>query len=141
MTRPEIESLVARCQEAFDHHDAVALADEHSAMCVMDSQTAGGAVTGRQAIAGIYEAWFKGFPDLVVAPEELLVDGTRFARRYTLTGTDTGGFLGLPATGKPFHLPLVWLCDTRDGQIVHSRPVYDFSGLLIQIGALKTRLA
>ena len=141
MTRSEIEALVARCQEAFDQHDAVALADEHSAGCVMESQTAGGAVTGRPAIAGIYEAWFKGFPDLVVAPEELIVDGARFAQRYTLTGTDTGGFLGLPATGKPFRLQMVWVCDTRDGQIVHSRPVYDFSGLLIQIGALKAKLA
>jgi steroid delta-isomerase-like uncharacterized protein len=141
MTRTEIESLVARCQEAFDQHDAVAVADEHSATCVMDSPTAGGVVTGREAIANVYAAWFNGFPDLVMVSEELLVDGARFAQRLTLTGTDTGGFLGLPATGKPFRLPLVWLCETRDGQIVHSRPVYDFSGLLIQIGALKAKLS
>ena len=141
MTRAGIEALVARCQEAFDQHDAVALADEHSATCVMDSLTAGAEVKGREAVANIYKAWFQGFPDLVVAPEELLVDGAWFARRYTLTGTDTGGFLGLPATGKPFRLQMVWVCETRDGQIVHSRPVYDFSGLLIQIGALKAKLA
>jgi predicted ester cyclase len=87
----------------------------------------------------VYATWFQAFPDLVVAPEELLIDGARFAQRYTLTGTDTGGFLGLPPTGKPFHAPMVWLCEVEDGLIVHARAIYDFSGLLIQIGALKAK--
>jgi len=140
MTRPEIESLVARCKAALDRHDAGALAIEHSETCVMDSPTAGGSVTGRDAIEQVYETWFRGFPDLVVKQEALLIDGSRFAQHYTLTGTDTGGFLGLPATGKPFLASLVWLCETDDsGQIVRAQNVYDYSGLLIQIGLLKAK--
>ena len=139
MTRTEIESLVARCQAAFDNHDAGALAVEHSESCVMESPTAGGTVTGRDAIEQIYNTWFHGFPDLLVKPEALLIDGSRFAQHYTVTGTDSGGFLGMPATGKPFHASLVWLCDTAGGQIVHAQNVYDYSGLLIQIGLLKAK--
>jgi hypothetical protein len=34
---------------------------------------------------------------------------------------------------------MVWLCEVEDGLIVHARAIYDFSGLLIQIGALKAK--
>ncbi len=141
MTRDEVISLIARCQQALDRRDAVALAAEHADACVMDSPTAGGALTGRPAISAVYTAWFSGFPDLVATAEEVLIDGDRFAQRFTLSGTDTGGFLGVPATGKPFRLPMLWLCRLHAGQIVHSRPIYDFSGMLIQIGLLKAKPA
>jgi len=141
MNREEIVSLVARCQEAFDRHDADLIAAEHSEGCVMDSPTAGGRVVGRAPIAKVYDLWFQGFPDLVVTQEDLLIDGERFSQSYTLTGTDTGGFLGLPATGKPFRVPMVWLCEVGSGKIVRSRPIYDFSSVLIQIGLLKAKPA
>ena len=141
MTRSEMVALAERCLAAFRNRDAVAVASEHAETCVMESPTAGGAVTGRDAIAGIYKAWFQGFPDLALTLEDLLVDDDRFAQVLTLTGTDTGGFLGLDATGKPFRVPMVWLCKVHEGQIVHSRPIYDFSGVLIQIGVLKAKPA
>lgn len=141
MTRDEIVSLSKRCQSALDRHDAAAIAAEHADECVMESPTAGGPVTGRDAIAGVYTAWFEGFPDLVITPEELLVDGDRLAQRFTLTGTDSGGFLGLPPTGKPLRVAVMWLCRMGEGQIVHSRFIYDFSGMLIQIGLLKAKPA
>ena len=141
MTRSEMVSLAERCLAAFRNRDAAAVAAEHAETCVMESPTAGGAVTGRDAIAGIYKAWFQGFPDLALTLEEQLVDDDRFAQLLTLTGTDTGGFLGLGATGKPFRVPMVWLCKVSEGQIVHSRPIYDFSGVLIQIGVLKAKPA
>ena len=141
MTRDEIVSLMERCQSALDRHDDVAMAAEHAEKCVMESPTAGGTIKGREAIAGIYRAWFAGFPDLVTTPEELLIDGNRVARRFTMSGTDSGGFLGLPPTGKPFRVPVMWLCQIDDGRIVHSRFIYDFSGMLIQIGALKAKPA
>ena len=141
MTRDEIVALVGRCQSALDRHDAVAIAAEYAEDCVMESPTAGGTITGRDAIEGVYRAWFAGFPDLVVTPEELLIDGDQLAHRMTLTGTDSGGFLGLPATAKPFRIAVVWLCRLGAGQIIHSRHVYDYSGMLIQIGVLKAKPA
>ena len=56
-------------------------------------------------------------------------------------GTDTGGFMGLRPTGKPFRLPVVWIFKVSDGQFVHVRAIYDFTGLLVQIGVLKAKPA
>jgi predicted ester cyclase len=105
----------------------------------MESLTAGGSVTGRSAITQIYDTWFRGFPDLVSTQDDLLIDGHRAAQLSTVSGTDTGGFLGLPPTGKPFRIPMLWMCAVKDNLIVHSRPIYDFTGLLVQIGVLKTK--
>ena len=68
--------------------------------------------------------------------EELVIDGDRAAQVATLAGTDTGGFLGLPASGKPFRVPIL-TPHGKDQQIVSERRIYDFTGLLIQIGVLK----
>lgn len=139
MTHDEMTALMARCVAAFQRRDAAALADEHADDCIMDSPTAGGIVEGRDAIRRIYNAWFKAFPDLQINAEPPIIDGDRVAQCYLLTGTDTGGFLGMAPSGKPFRLPLVWVCDVENGAIAHSRPIYDFSGMLIQLGVLKVK--
>jgi steroid delta-isomerase-like uncharacterized protein len=140
MTRQDVEDVFARRQQALGQRDAATLASLHSEHGVLESPTAGGTVHGRRAIEDIYEAWFRGFPDVTfVADEPLLIDGNRVAQRLTISGTDTGGFLGLPATGKAFRMPLVVLCEFTDHQITHERRIYDFTGLLIQIGVLKAK--
>lgn len=141
MTRHEIVALIARCHAALGRHDAEAVAAEHAETCVMETPTAGAPVTGRVAIARVFESWFKGFPDLVIAAEDVVVEEDRFAQVFTISGTDTGGFLGLPPTGKPFRAPLVWICHVNERHIVRSRSIYGFSGVLIQIGVLKAKPA
>ena len=56
-------------------------------------------------------------------------------------GQDVGQFLGLAPTGKSFRVPGVFLYDLQDGQIVRERRIYDFTGVLIQIGLLKAKPA
>jgi steroid delta-isomerase-like uncharacterized protein len=140
MTRQDVEDVFARRQQALGRRDAAMLASLHSENGVLESPTAGGTVHGRRAIEDIYRAWFTGFPDVTfVADEPLLIDGNRVAQRLTISGTDTGGFLGLPATGKAFRMPLVVLCEFIGHEITHERRIYDFTGLLVQIGVLKAK--
>ncbi len=87
----------------------------------------------------MYCSWFTAFPDAVAQPEELLIDGNRVVLISTSAGTDTGGFLGLAPTGKSFRLPMVFIFALNERQIVHERRIYDFTGLLVQIGMLKAK--
>jgi len=48
-------------------------------------------------------------------------------------------FLGLQPTGKPFHFTSAILYDLRGGRVPRERRICDFSGLLVQIGALKAK--
>jgi predicted ester cyclase len=72
---------------------------------------------------------------------EVLVDGQRAAVMATFTGTDRGGFMGLPPTGRQVTIPVVFLYEFKDGTIARDRRFYDFTGLLIQVGTLKAKPA
>jgi steroid delta-isomerase-like uncharacterized protein len=140
MTREQITAFFARRQDAFARHDAMALAAAHAEDCLYESPWVG-KVNGRAAIEQVYRHLFAAFPDVVWEGEELLIDGNRTAHVTTVVGTDMGGFMGLPPTGKPFRLPLVFLCTLDEHQIVHERAIYDFTGMLVQIGMLKAKPA
>jgi len=140
MTRDEILSLFARRQEAWRRHDAAALAADHTEDCTLTSPMAG-IVSGRSAIENVYDVWFTGFPDFTLEDEELVVDEERVVQISTLSGTDTGGFMGLPPSGRTFRIPSVSFYELRDGRISRWRSIYDFTGVLIQIGMLKAKPA
>lgn len=140
MTRADIVALLDRRQTAFGRRDVQALTALHAEDGTVESLMAG-AITGHAAIADVYRAFFAAFPDLAIAPGDLLVEDDRAAQFATATGTDMGSFMGMPATRKPFRMPIVFLYTFRDGRIAHERRLYDFTGLLVQIGALKAKPA
>ena len=139
MTRDEIVKMFAERQDAINRRDVDFIVSQHAVECEQISPLAGGTVKGREAIRRLYDTWFNGFPDLVWTNDEPLVDGDRVTQMTTHSGTDTGGFMGLPPTGKAFRVPMVWLFTVKDGHFVHVRPIYDFTGLLVQIGLLKAK--
>jgi len=137
MTREAIEALFARRREANSRQDAAALAGDYAPDCVVESPSAG-VHRGRTAVEQVIRALFDAL-DLEVHEESLLIDGDAAAQVVTLEGTDSGQFLGLPPTGKSFRIPAVLLYDFKDGKIVRERRVFDFTGLLVQIGLLKAK--
>jgi steroid delta-isomerase-like uncharacterized protein len=141
MTREEVVKLFNRRHDAFKRRDAEALAADHAKDGVLESPMAGGTVNGREAIARIYRGLFAGFPDLAIDWSDLVIDGDRVVEMGTMSGTDTGGFMGLPPTGKSFGFPIALILTLEDGRIAHERRVYDFTGMLVQIGLLKAKPA
>jgi steroid delta-isomerase-like uncharacterized protein len=139
MTRQEVESLFKRRIEAQNSHDIPAMVSLYTDDCVLESPTAGTPVRGAAGIESVHRAWMTGFPDVVFTSKELLIDGDRVAQVMEAAGTDTGGFMGLAPTGKAFRTPIVIVCTLKGGKIQHERRIYDFTGLLIQIGVLKAK--
>ncbi|HEY6361183.1 MAG TPA: ester cyclase [Vicinamibacterales bacterium] len=140
MTREELIAMFDRRRAAMADHDARALAADHAEESVLESPMAG-TVRGRDVIEQVGRAFFAAFPDITSERDALIIDGDRVVEVETLRGTDTGGFMGMPPTQKAFAFPLVRLYTVRDGEIVHERRIYDFTGLLIQLGMLKAKPA
>ena len=141
MTRQEIDALFARRRDAFAARDADAAATLYAPDAVVESPLGGGTVRGRDANVEVLRAFFTAFPDVTFNVEESLVDGDRVAERIMMSGTDAGGFMGMPPTHKPFQLPMVSLCRVGNGHIAHERRIYDFTGMLVQIGVLRAKPA
>jgi steroid delta-isomerase-like uncharacterized protein len=140
MTRQEIVALMEQHHQALQRRDLDALIALHSDRCVVESPMAG-RTTGVEGLRRVYEAWFAAFPDAEFTPEPPLIDGDRVAWITIGTGTDRGGFMGMEPTGKHFTIPIVQIFTVTDGAIVHERRVYDFTGLMVQIGAIKAKPA
>jgi len=138
MTREEIVALVGSVERAFGTHDVAAMTAPYAADCVVESRFAG-TVHGAAAVVQVWLAWFAAFPDAAIVTEDLLVEDNRAVWLVRMSGTDTGGFMGLPATNKPFTVPIVLMYTLKDDHVVHERRIYDFTGMLIQIGVLKAK--
>ena len=110
MTTEEMTALFDRRLEAFNRHDAATLGADYAEDAVLLSPTAG-VVAGREAIERVFRVWMSAFPDLKVARDDLLIADNRVASLDTFSGTDLGGFLGLPPTGKLVQVTNAQLCD------------------------------
>ena len=138
MTRAEIVSLVDRWSKAANERDFDTFASLYSETAEVHSPMAG-SVTGRDGIAKAMHAITSSFPDAFWVTEPPIIDGEHVAVIATSSGTNFGGFMGLPPSGKAFKIMVVFLLELRDGMIVRERRVYDFTGLMIQIGVLKAK--
>jgi steroid delta-isomerase-like uncharacterized protein len=141
MTRSEIVDLIARFQEAWNRRDVDALANFHTEDCLVESPVAGGEARGREAITRSYEAFFHAFPDLAITYDEPLIDSNRVVLISRISGTDRGGFLGLQPSGRHVDFPCVLIYDLENGLITRERRIYDFTGLAVQVGAIKAKPA
>jgi steroid delta-isomerase-like uncharacterized protein len=139
LTREELIALFERRQDAFDNLDADALANDYAGDCVVESPAAG-TLRGAAAVDRARRAWFEAFPDIKYRTDRLLIDGAQVVQLATLEGTDIGGFMGLPS-GKSFKAPAVFVFEFHDRKIIRETRIYDFTGVLIQIGLLKAKPA
>jgi uncharacterized protein (TIGR02246 family) len=139
MTRDAILALVQQRRAAWDARDvAAALAATHAEKGTVVSPT-GGVLEGRAEIERVYRLWFSAFSNMRFREEALLVDGDRVAQIATLSGTHTGEFFGLAPTGRQVDVQVALLMTVADGFVVEERRIYDFTGVLVQVGVLKAK--
>jgi steroid delta-isomerase-like uncharacterized protein len=138
MTRGEITAFFDRRQDALERRDAAALAALHSESSRLESAMAG-TLVGRAEHQRFYTGLFSTFPDFRYEPGELWIDGNRVAQVATFGGTNIGGFMGLPPSGRQIRVPAVFLFRLKDQQIEWMRSVYDFTLMLVQAGVLKIK--
>ena len=138
MTRDEIIAFFERRQELYDDFDAAGLAADYADDVVVESPMSG-VHTGRKAAEQALRALFSAFLDLKMKTDAMLIDGDRVAQFVTTEGTHISDFMGMPATNKMFRLPVALMYELKDRKIVRERRIYDFTGLLVQIGLLKAK--
>lgn len=140
MTREEIHQFFATRQELWNARDADALARGHAETSTVLSPMFGN-LQGRAAISDAYRSLFTIFPDWALTMEELLIDDQHVAQLFSVAATHVGEFMGLTGTNRRFQIQGVRLFQMNNGLIQHERRLYDFTGLLLQVGVLRGKPA
>jgi predicted ester cyclase len=90
-------------------------------------------LAGHQAFA---RAFYAAFPDMSHTVDDTVADDERVAVRFTLRGTQTGDFMGIPATGRPVELGAMAILHVAGGRVTSLRAGFDQLGMLRQLGVL-----
>lgn len=140
MTRQEAIAFFTRRQQAYDLHDASALAADHTVDGVVRSPLFP-RVEGMAEIEQSYRGLFSVFPDWQIAFDDPIVDGPRVAQPFVARATHVGELMGLAGTGRRVEIRGALIHRMRDGKIAEEQRIYDFTSLLMQIGVLRVKAA
>jgi steroid delta-isomerase-like uncharacterized protein len=141
MTREELQGIAERYVELWRRRDPAAIAQYHASDGVAESPIYA-TLRGRKAIEDASRAFFTSFPDATLEIDAILVDAPRVAIFTTVNATHVNEFFGMPGTNRHIEFRNARLMKMDDqGLIVHERRIYDFTGLLVQLGILRARPA
>ena len=82
----------------------------------------------------IYLLW-KGFPDVKITFEDLIIEGNKAAGRYYLSGTHKGEFVGLQPTNRQFKVNGMTVFAFRDSKVVERWNLVDMMSLREQLSS------
>lgn len=136
--RDDVTRLLEARRIAWEARDPDALAASHAEDGTVLSPIFG-AIAGKESIAASYRDLFRVFQDWVYEGEAPIVDGDRVAQPFRVTATHSSELFGVAATGRRLEIHGALLFDIADGKIRHERRLYDFTGMLVQLGVLKAK--
>jgi predicted ester cyclase len=93
-------------------------------------------IIGLAANKEFNKSLFQGFPDIQQTIENVLAEGNTVVYRTTIQGTNTGEFLGAPATGKPVKVNDFTLLRLEKGQIVEMWYETNLLEVMQQLGVI-----
>ncbi len=103
---------------------------------VEHEMVAPGMPAGRDGLKALFRMVRQAMPDMVMTPEDIVAEGDRVAVRAVMTGTQTGEFLGIPASGKHVEITVMDLHRIENNQFTEHWGVSDMMALMTQIGAI-----
>lgn len=90
-------------------------------------------LAGTKQTLGMFHAVFS---DLQVTAKDMIADGDKVVVRLTMTGTNTGEFMGLPPTGKQVTMNGIEMFRLANSKIVERWAEFDMMSLMQQLGAM-----
>jgi predicted ester cyclase len=93
---------------------------------------------GYAAIRGMVERAWAAFPDYHEELRELISEGPLVVAHLTISGTQSGPWGVLPATGKRVQFNEIVILELRDWKVVNQRGIADNLTALRQLGVLPT---
>ena len=85
---------------AWNRHDPDGIVEHVAEDVIVRDVAFGRPLLGRAALKTAVERYIAAFPDLRIEVTSSTLDGPRVAQEWTITGTHSGEFMGIAATGR-----------------------------------------
>jgi len=131
----ENKKIVQRYQEIYNSNDLDALGEVVSED-LLTPKIMSGIPIGIEGAKAAYRIMLTGFPDYQTIIDDLVAEGDKVAARITMSGTNTGSFMGIPVTGKHASFTGIYIARIVNGKIVEHWGEEDGVSLLQQLGIL-----
>ena len=132
----ENKTILRRFFEEIFNDQNLAVADEIVAVNYINHNAAPGETPGREGLKQ-YVAYLHSANDGIrFVIEDQVAEDEKVVTRWTATGTHTGEFAGIPATGKAFSLTAINIHRVVDGQIQEGWLEWDALGWMQQLGVI-----
>lgn len=130
------KKIVLRYQEIYNRNDLNALSEVVSED-LLTPKIMPGIPTGMEGAKAAHRIMLTGFPDYQTIIDDLFGEGDKVAARITMSGTNTGSFMGISPTGKHVSFTGIYIARIANGKIVEHWGEEDGVSLLQQLGVLK----
>jgi steroid delta-isomerase-like uncharacterized protein len=141
MTRDALQAIANHYVDEWQRRNPAGIAQYHASDGVAESPIYT-TLRGRKAIEDAARAFFTSFPDAKFTTDAVIVDVPNVAIFTTVNATHVNEFFGMPGTNRQIVFSNARLLETdEDGLIARERRIYDFTGLLVQIGVLRAKPA
>jgi predicted ester cyclase len=137
MTTETNKTLIRRIPEELYNRWNLDVADEVFAPDYIEhTPLPPGFPTGLQAIKTYVTLLRAAFPDFHYTIEDTIGEGDRVVVRVTAEGTQSGEFMGIPATGRRATWTETHICRIADGKLVEHWVNSDQLGMMQQLGVI-----
>jgi len=135
MSIEENKKIVRRYQEIYNSNDLDALSEVVSED-LRTPKIMPGIPMGIEGAKAAHRIMLTGFPDYQTVIDDLIAEDDQVVARITMSGTNTGSFMGMPPTGKHVSFTGIYVARIAGGKILEHWGEEDGVGLLQQLGLL-----
>jgi steroid delta-isomerase-like uncharacterized protein len=103
----------------------------------VEHEVAPGLEPTKAGVRQFFGMYIAAFPDLRFEPEDVLQSGDKVVARVRATGTNTGDFMGMPATGRSVSIQAIDIIRFGDDGLAHEHwGVFDALAMMQQLGVV-----
>lgn len=111
-------------------------ADEYIDVNVVTHDGMPGQAPGLEGVKGTFKVLRSAFPDMKVDVKDIIAADDKVVGRFVVSGTNTGSFMGMPATDKTFTYDEIVIVRFENGKIVEHWAEMDSMGMMQQLGIM-----
>ena len=95
-------------------------------------------IVGIDTAKDYYTNYLTGFSNIIFTIKDVFGQGDKLVKHWNFSGTHTGVFFGIPASGKKVSIDGVTVVRMSNGKIAEERDFLDNLDLMTQLGVLPT---